>query len=98
MKKLNVSGADLAGFLGLEPNDETPENQTQQHTVSMPTVQVEPDNIDPEIKQKADMIHGWLLKTNLSVMAKVYSIFEAISSSEENLNEIYDSITQDISI
>jgi hypothetical protein len=86
MKKLNVSGEDLAGFLGME----TGESPSQAQAQNMTSVKVEPDNADPEIKQKAEMIYTWLLRTDKTVMDKVYKIFETISGSEQNLNDIYE--------
>jgi hypothetical protein len=89
MKKLNVSGSDLAGFLGLET---TETDQPQAQASQMPNVQVEPDNVEPEIKQKADMIYNWLLRTDKTIMEKVFAIFSSISASEQNLNDIYELI------
>jgi hypothetical protein len=89
MKKLNVSGTDLAGLLGLD-TEEQPQQAAQP---TMQNVHVEPDNVSPEIRQKADLIYNWLLKTDVSTMDKVYRIFESIASSEQNLNDIYDLTT-----
>lgn len=94
MKKLNVSGLDLAGFLGLESTEtETNQNQSQP-AGNMPNVEVEPvGNVNPEIKQKADIIHSWLLRTDSETMQKVFEIFDNISKSEQNLNDIYELTT-----
>jgi hypothetical protein len=94
MKKLNVSGADLAGFLGLDTGNNEPETQSNQEQSFSATN----SNVDPEIKQQADMIYNWLLKTDKTVMNKVYSIFDYISSSENNLNELYEMLITDVSV
>ena len=92
MKKLNVSGVDLAGFLGLETNEA--ENTPNQPTGNIPNVEVEPvGNVNPEIKQKADIIYSWLLRTDSATMQKVFEIFDNISKSEQNLNDIYELTT-----
>jgi hypothetical protein len=92
MKKLNVSGADLAGFLGLETNET--DNTPSQPTGNIQNVEVEQvGNVDPEIKQKADIIHSWLLRTDAKTMQKVFEIFDNISKSEQNLNDIYELTT-----
>jgi hypothetical protein len=99
MKKLNVSGADLAGFLGLESTDNDNDNsQSGNIHGSMPNVQVEPDNVDPEIRKKSDMIYSWLLKTDNQTMTKVYAIFEQIAASEQNLNDIYELTIDNVNI
>lgn len=71
-KKLNVSGNDIAGLLGVE-------GQTNEQPQS---------GVDSGIKQKADEIYNWLLQTDTAVMDKVYVAFSYISSDESNLNNV----------
>jgi len=91
MKKLNVSGEVLAGFLGMEVEPETHQSTTKQ---SMNNVEVETVGeltADQQaVKEKADKLYQWCLQTNPSIMGKVYEIFKLISSSEENLNSFYE--------
>jgi len=88
VKKMNISDSDLQGLLGFDSPES--QNTAGNEKAFDDNIQVTPENTPPEVKQKADSIYQWLLQTTPEIMAKVYDVFSAIASDEQNLNDFYE--------